>query len=96
MQRSYHEEISEKKTITGSDDSGNSFCTSRNVSQDNGNINNFWKGSRWFFRQCLGTFCCSLRPYMAHAVAFAAIRTVKTREHFAESSYTTQLRVQTM
>jgi len=33
---------------------------------------------------------------MAHAVAFAAIRTTKTREHFAESSYTTQLRVQTM
>jgi len=27
---------------------------------------------------------------MAHAVAFAAIRTAKTREHFAESSYTTQ------
>ena len=34
--------------------------------------------------------------YMAHAVAFVAIRTTKTREHFAESSYTTQLRVQTM
>ena len=34
--------------------------------------------------------------YMAHAVAFAAIITTKTREHFAESSYTTQLRVQTM
>ena len=32
---------------------------------------------------------------MAHAVAFAAIRTTKTREHCAESSYTTQLRVQT-
>ena len=31
-----------------------------------------------------------------HAVAFAAIRTTKTREHFAGSSYTTQLRVQTM
>jgi len=29
-------------------------------------------------------------------VAFAAIRTTKTQEHFAESSYTTQLRVQTM
>jgi len=29
--------------------------------------------------------------YMAHAVAFAAIRTTKTGEHFAESSYTTQL-----
>jgi len=27
--------------------------TSRNVTQDNGNINNFWKGSRWFYRQCL-------------------------------------------
>ena len=34
--------------------------------------------------------------YMAHAVAFAAIRMTKTQEHFAESSYTTQLRVQTM
>ena len=36
--------------------------------------------------------------YTAHAVAFvfAAIRTTKTREHFADSSYTTQLRVQTM
>jgi len=34
--------------------------------------------------------------YMAHAVAFAAIRTTKTLEHFAESSYTTQLRVQTL
>ena len=34
--------------------------------------------------------------YMAHAVAFAAIRTTKTREHFAESSYTMQLQVQTM
>jgi len=33
---------------------------------------------------------------LAHAVAFAAIRTTKTREHFAESSYTTQLQVQTM
>jgi len=31
-----------------------------------------------------------------NTVAFAAIRTTKTREHFAESSYTTQLRVQTM
>jgi len=57
MQRSYHEEISEKKTITGSDDSENSYCTSRNVTQDNGNINNFWKGSRWFCRQCPGSFC---------------------------------------
>jgi len=26
---------------------------SRNVTQDNGNINNFWKGNRWFCRQCL-------------------------------------------
>jgi len=24
--------------------------------QDNGNINNVWKGSRWFHRQCLRTF----------------------------------------
>jgi len=34
--------------------------------------------------------------YMAHAVVFAVIRMTKTREHFAESSYTTQLQVQTM
>jgi len=33
---------------------------------------------------------------MAHVVAFAAIRTTKTREHFAVSSYTTQLLVQTI
>jgi len=56
MQRSYHEEISEKKAITGSDNSENSYCTSRNVIQDNGNMNNFSKGSRWFCRQFLGTF----------------------------------------
>jgi len=29
------------------------IVTSRNVTQDNGNTNNFWKGSRWFCRQCL-------------------------------------------
>jgi len=34
---------------------------SRNATQDNGNINNFWKGSRWFCLQCLRTFCCFLR-----------------------------------
>jgi len=33
-QRSYHEEFSEKKAITGSDDSENNHCTSRNVTQD--------------------------------------------------------------
>jgi len=26
---------------------------SRNATQDNGNINNFWKSSRWFCLQCL-------------------------------------------
>jgi len=31
--------------------------TSTNVTQDNGNINNFWEGNRWFCRQCLMTFC---------------------------------------
>jgi len=31
----------------------------------------------------------AIARYMAHAVAFAAIRTTQTREHFAESSYTT-------
>ena len=24
-------------------------ATTRNLTQDNRNINNFWKGSRWFF-----------------------------------------------
>ena len=36
--------------------------TTRNVIQINGTINNFWKGSRWFFRQFLRTFCYFLRP----------------------------------
>jgi len=36
--------------------------TSRNVIQDNANINNFWKGSRWFCRQCLRTYYYFLRP----------------------------------
>jgi len=31
----------------------------RNVTQDNGNINKFWKGSRWFC--CLVTFHYFLR-----------------------------------
>jgi len=31
--------------------------TSRNETQDHGNINNFWKGSRWFCCQCVRTFC---------------------------------------
>jgi len=36
--------------------------TCKNVTEDNGNINNFWKASRWFCRQCLKTFCYFLRP----------------------------------
>jgi len=36
--------------------------TSGNVTQDNGNLNNFWKGSRWFCRQCLGSFVIFLWP----------------------------------
>jgi len=28
-------------------------------SQDNGNINNFWKGSHWIYRQCLTIFVIS-------------------------------------
>jgi len=35
---------------------------SRNVTQDSGNIKNFSKSSRWFFRQCLKTFCYFLGP----------------------------------
>jgi len=33
--------------------------TSRNESQDKGNINKFWKGSGGFFRQCLRPFAIS-------------------------------------
>jgi len=40
-----------KRTVTGEKES-----------QDNGNINNFWKGSGWFSRQCLRTLCYFLRP----------------------------------
>ena len=59
-QRYYHEEIIEKQqsqvqTIQR-------IVTSRKVTQNNGNINNFWKGSRWFCRQCLRTFCYFLWP----------------------------------
>jgi len=31
--------------------------TSRNATQDNGNINNFCEGNRWFYLQYLRTFC---------------------------------------
>ena len=34
--------------------------TSRNVTQDNGNMNNVWKGNGWFSRQ--GGFYYFLRP----------------------------------
>jgi len=40
-----------KRTVTGIKES-----------QDNDNINNFWKGSRWFYSQGLRTFCHFLRP----------------------------------
>jgi len=58
-QRSYHEEISEKKqpqvqTIQRT-------VSSRNVIQDNDIMKKFWKGRRWFRRQCLRTFCYFLR-----------------------------------
>jgi len=33
--------------------------TSENVAQGIGNINNFWKGSRWFCLQCPRTFFVS-------------------------------------
>ena len=36
--------------------------SSRNVTQDSGNIINIWKGCRWFYRQCRRTFCYFLRP----------------------------------
>ena len=38
------------------------IVTTRNVTQDYGNINNFWKGSHWFCHQCLRTFCYFLPP----------------------------------
>ena len=64
------------------------------------NKNALMRSDRWTvaFEMCLllhvNGLC--LDTYTAHAVAFAAIRTTRTREHFAESSYKTQLRVQTM
>ena len=36
-------------------------------SQDNGNINNFWKGSRWFCLQCLRTLCYFVRQNQENA-----------------------------
>jgi len=35
--------------------------TNRNVTQDSGNIDYFWKGSRWFLSQSLRTFCYFIR-----------------------------------
>jgi len=39
-----------KRTLTG-----------KKESQDNSNINNFWKGNGWFYPQCLRTLCYFLR-----------------------------------
>jgi len=36
--------------------------TSRNVTEVNVSINKFWKGSHWFCRECLRTFCYLLWP----------------------------------
>jgi len=36
--------------------------TSEKATQGNNYINNFWKGSRWFCRQCLRTFLYFLWP----------------------------------
>jgi len=41
MRKSPKEQRSHRQTIQRK-------VTSRNVTQDNVNINNFWKGSRWF------------------------------------------------
>ena len=46
--------------------------SSRNESQNNDNINNFWKGSRWFCRQCLRTFCYFLRTESRKSVQFSS------------------------
>jgi len=32
------------------------IVTCRNITQDNGNVKDFWKGSRWFCCHCLKTF----------------------------------------
>ena len=57
-----------------------------------------WGNHRYIIRDTKFKVCAEVIhfQYIAQAVAFAAIRTTKTRERFAESSYTTQLRVQTM
>ena len=57
QQRPHHEKFSEKQhsqiqTIQRT-------LTSKNVAQGNGNLNNFWKGSCCFCRQCLRTFFIS-------------------------------------
>jgi len=59
-QHSYLEIISEKQQSQVQ--AIQRTVTSRNVAQDNCNINNFWKGSRRFCRQCRMTFCYFLQP----------------------------------
>ena len=54
-QRSYHEEISEKKKQSQVQTIQRTV-SSRNVTQDNDIMKKFWKGSRWFRRHCLRTF----------------------------------------
>jgi len=48
MKKSAEKQQSQAQTIQRT-------VTGRNVTQDNGNINKFWKSSRWFWRQCLRT-----------------------------------------
>ena len=60
-QCSYHEKISENQQSQVQ--TNHRFrVTSRNVTQDNGNIKKLWKGSCSFCRQCPRTFCYFSRP----------------------------------
>jgi len=59
-QTSYHEDISEKKQLQVQ--TIKRTVTGIKESQYNGTINNFSKGCRWFYRQCLRTVCHCLRP----------------------------------
>jgi len=58
-QRCYHEESAKKQQSQV--ETIQRTVTSRNVTQNNSNINNFWKDSCWFCRQCLRIFCYFLR-----------------------------------
>ena len=76
--------------------SSNMYHSLELCEDENDSIVLLWRIPSLFRRILFHLWNAFASTCMAHAVAFAAIRTTKTREHFAESSYTTQLRVQTM